>query len=99
MKCVGPILLELRLLQGDCPIVTALCLGRPAVRAYHVAKVGEGDREAIAEDGDGGVVVGQLLLDRQRLATLGLRLPWLAHLQQHLAYIRMVPARHCWGRR
>ena len=31
-------------------------------------------RQAVAEFGDGGVVVGQLLLDRQRLAVLGLRL-------------------------
>ena len=30
-------------------------------------------RQAAAEFGDGGVVVGQLLLDRQRLAVLGLR--------------------------
>ena len=30
-------------------------------------------RQELAELGDGGVVVGQLLLDRQRLAVLGLR--------------------------
>ena len=32
------------------------------------------DRQAAAESGDGGVVVGQLPPDRQRLAVLGLRL-------------------------
>ncbi len=31
-----------------------------------------------AESGDGGVVVGQLLVDRQRLAKIGLRLRQLA---------------------
>ncbi len=39
-------------------------------------------RQAAAEFGDGGVVVGQLLVDRQRPAVLGLRLRRLARVRQ-----------------
>ena len=39
-------------------------------------------RQVVAEVGDGGVVVGQLLVDRHRLAELGLRLRRLARLRQ-----------------
>ena len=42
---------------------------------------------SVAEVGDGGVVVGQLLLDRQRLAVLGLRLRRLARLRQQVAEV------------
>ena len=38
-----------------------------------LAEVVVAARQTAAEIGDGGVVVGQLLLDRQRLAVLGLR--------------------------
>ena len=44
-------------------------------------------RQAAAEFGDGGVVLGQLLLDRQRLAVLGLRLRRLARLRQQEAEV------------
>ncbi len=44
-------------------------------------------RQAAAEFGDGGVVVGQLLLDRQRLAVLGLRFRWLARIRQQDAEV------------
>ncbi len=44
-------------------------------------------RQVAAEFGDGGVVVGQLLLDRQRLAVLGLRLRRLARLSQQFAEV------------
>ena len=42
--------------------------------------------QAAAEFGDGGVVVGQLLVDRQRLAELGLRLRRLARFHQQDAH-------------
>ncbi len=42
-------------------------------------------RQVAAEFGDGGVVVGQLLEERQRLAVLGLRLRLLARAVQQPA--------------
>ena len=50
-------------------------------------------RQAAAEFGDGGVLVGQLLLDRQRLAVLGLRLRRLARLRQQAAEVVVAVAR------
>ena len=50
-------------------------------------------RQAAAEFGDGGVVVGQLLLDRQRLAELGLRLRRLARVPQQDAEVVVAIAR------
>ena len=47
-------------------------------------------RQVVAEVGDGGVVVGQLLQDRQRLAVLGLRL-------RRLARLRTAGCRGCGG--
>ena len=44
-------------------------------------------RQAAAEFGDGGVVVGQLLAERQRLAVLGLRLRRLARARQQDAEV------------
>ena len=44
-------------------------------------------RQVAAELGDGGVVVGQLLLDRDRLAVLGLRFRWLARIRQQGAEV------------
>ena len=44
-------------------------------------------RQVAAEVGDGGVVVGQLLPERQRVAVLGLRLRRLAHARQQAAEI------------
>ena len=44
-------------------------------------------RQAAAEFGDGGVVVGQLLPDRQCLAVLGLRFRWLARIRQQDAEV------------
>ena len=43
------------------------------VAAQQDAEVVVAARQVAAEFGDGGIVVGQLLLDRQRLAVLGLR--------------------------
>ena len=51
-------------------------------------------RQTAAEFGDGGVVVGQLLLDRQRLAVLGLRLCRLARGHQQDAEV-VVAVRQC----
>ena len=50
-------------------------------------------RQAAAEVGDGGVVFGQLLLDRQRRAELGLRLRRLARLAQQRRRSWIVSAR------
>ena len=44
-----------------------------------------GECEDVAESGDGRVVVGQLLLDRQRLAVLGLRFRRVARRSQQQA--------------
>ena len=41
-------------------------------------------RQVVAEVGDGGVVVDQLLPDRHRLAVLDRRLRWLAGLRQQV---------------
>ena len=50
-------------------------------------------RQAAAEFGDGGVVVGQLLVDRQRVAELGLRLRQLARVPQQPAEVVVTHAR------
>ena len=50
-------------------------------------------RQAAAEVGDGGVVVGQLLVDRQRLAVLGLRLLGLARQFSRRPRLPWPPAR------
>ena len=50
-------------------------------------------RQVAAEFGDGGVVVGQLLVDRQRLAVLGLRFRRLARLRQQDAEVVVAAAR------
>ncbi len=42
-------------------------------------------RQVEAELGDGGVVVGQLLVERQRPAVLGLRLRWLGRRRKQAA--------------
>ncbi len=56
-------------------------------------------RQAAAEVGDGEVVVGQLLLHRQRLAVLGLRLRRLARLRQQQAErLRGCPPGRCGNR-
>ena len=60
--------------------------GLPVCRQQH-AEVVVAARQVAAEFGDGGVVVGQLLLDRQRLAVLGLRLRRLARLRQQDAEV------------
>ena len=49
-------------------------------------------RQVAAELGDGGVVVGQLLLDRQRLAVLGLRFRRLARLPPAESAILLIVA-------
>ena len=50
-------------------------------------------RQAAAEIGDGGVVIGQLLLDRDRVAVLGLRFRRLARIRQQEAELAVVLAR------
>ena len=55
--------------------------GRPVCHQQD-AEVVVAVRQAAAEFGDGGVVVGQLLPDRQRPAVLGLRLRRPARLAQ-----------------
>ncbi len=48
-------------------------------------------RQVAAEFGDGGVVGGQLLPERQRLAELGLRLRRLARVRQQVAEVVVAP--------
>ena len=45
------------------------------------------DRQCVSEHGDGGVVIGQLLVDRDRLTDLGLRLRRPARTHQYAAEV------------
>ena len=52
-------------------------------------------RQVVAEFGDGGVLVSQLLSDRQCLARLGLRFRSIARLPQQQAEVVMVAPGCC----
>ena len=60
--------------EGDRPVVAVAGLGRAAERAEHVGDIVVGIGERRRGTRDVGIVVGQLLVDRQRRAELGLRL-------------------------
>ena len=72
--------------RGSASPVLGLRLRRPALsqRDREIPKVAVADRQAVVELGDGGVVVGQLLVDRDRLPVLGLRRDRPARIRQEI---------------